>query len=258
MSRALAGKTILISGASAGIGAEVARQLAGRQNRLIITARSRDLLDAVADAVRARGSTCLALTHDAADAPATQAVVDQIIDEVGPIDVALLNIGSGPAYNLATATIAEIDECMRLNYAVTVNYLVPLIAHMRERGAGLIAHTNSLACFLPVPMQGPYSAAKSAARTLIDTARTELRGSGIRFLSIYPGFIATARTAEDGIPAPFELSEAEAARHMIKAMESNRDDYCFPWQTTALTGLLRALPKRTAGSIMLRLAADEY
>jgi short-subunit dehydrogenase len=185
-------------------------------------------------------------------------VVNRIIDEVGPIDAALLNIGSGPAYNMATATTAEIDECMRLNYAVTVNYLVPLIAHMRPRRTGLIAHTNSLACFLPVPMQGPYSAAKCAARTLIDTSRTELRGSGIRFLSVYPGFISTTRTADDGIPAPFEISEPDAARHIIKAMESDRDDYRFPWQTTVLTCLLQALPKRVAGSIMLRLAADEY
>jgi short-subunit dehydrogenase len=129
---------------------------------------------------------------------------------------------------------------------------------MRERRAGLIAHTNSLACFLPVPMQGPYSAAKSAARTLIDTTRTELRGSGLRFLSIYPGFIATARTAQDGIPAPFEMSEHDAARHIIKAMESDRDDYLFPWQTTALTRLLQVLPKRVAGSVMLALAAEDY
>ncbi|MGP3982514.1 SDR family NAD(P)-dependent oxidoreductase [Streptomyces sp. KR80] len=74
------------------------------------------------------------------------------------------------------------------------------------RYRGLIAHTNSLAGLMGIPRQGPYSAAKAAARTLIDAARVELAPSGIRFTSIHPGFVATDRVNADGLPKPFQVS----------------------------------------------------
>ena len=74
-----------------------------------------------------------------------------------------------------------------------------------------MVHTNSLAGFLGVPLQGPYSAAKGAARLLMDTCRVEFAGWGIKFLSLYPGFVATEKTQDDGMPAPLEISEEPEA-----------------------------------------------
>lgn len=135
-------------------------------------------------------------------------------EQAGRIDAALLNIGAGPEYHLPTAMAAEISAAMRMNYDVTVNYLAPLVERMRGRG-GLIAHTNPLAGFVGAPMQGPYSAAKAAVRILMDGYRTELRGSAISFLSVYPGFVATEESADDGVPAPFVISENQAARRIM-------------------------------------------
>jgi short-subunit dehydrogenase len=246
----LRGKTILIAGASSGIGRQVALQLARYDTSLVVSARSAPMLDSLAAEIRSLGSRCLAIPVDATDSAAVEASLSRAEAEVGPIDAALLNIGAGPEYHLPTATAGEISAAMRNNYDVTVNYLVPLVARMRGR-RGLIAHTNSLAGFVGVPMQGPYSAAKAAVRILMDTYRTELRGSGIRFLSIYPGFVATERTADDGIPAPFEISTQRCADRIVSAMESHRDDVSFPWQTAALTRALRILPKPLAGRIMM-------
>jgi short-subunit dehydrogenase len=217
----------------------------------VVTARSADLLDSLAGQIRSDGGTCVALPADATDPAAVEAMLAAAEAQAGPIHTALLNIGAGPAYHLPTATVADILGAMRANYETTVNYLVPLVARMRQRHGGLIAHTNSLAGFVGVPMQGPYSAAKAAVRILLDTYRTELRGSGIRFLSIYPGFVATERTAGDGIPAPFEISERQCAARIVRAMESGRDDVAFPWRTATLTRLLRIVPKPVAGRIML-------
>ena len=254
----LANQTILIAGASAGIGRCVAEQLAARNNQLVITARRATELGGVAAAVRARGSACLPLVGDGLDEKAAASIVAAAVDEYGRIDAALLNIGAGPAYNMASASAAAVNDCMRLNYDVTVNYLMPLIAHMKDNGGGLIAHTNSLAGFLGVPMQGPYSAAKSACRILLDTCRTELRRYNIRFASLCPGFVATERTADDGIPAPFAISAERCAAYIIDAMERETSDALFPWQTRLLTRGLQWLPKPWSASLMLKIAPPDY
>ena len=95
---------------------------------------------------------------------------------------------------------------------------------MKSQGHGLIAHTNSLAGFLGLPMQGPYSAAKAAGRILMDTCRIELKPFGIKFVSIYPGFVATDRIAGNGIPSPFVITEIDAAKHIIRALEKEKED----------------------------------
>jgi NAD(P)-dependent dehydrogenase (short-subunit alcohol dehydrogenase family) len=81
---------------------------------------------------------------------------------------------------------------------------------MKAQQSGLVAHTNSLAGFIGVPLQGPYSAAKGASRLLMDTCRMEFAEYGIKFTSIYPGFVATEVTINDRMPAPLEISEEKA------------------------------------------------
>ena len=251
------GKTVLVAGASSGIGRQVARQLAARGATVIATARRAELLESLAAEIRQTGGTCYPAPVDATDPAAVEAFLADAENEAGPIHAALLNIGAGPEYHMPTVTIDEIRTAMRTNYDVTVNFLVPLVARMSGRG-GLIAHTNSLAGFMGVPMQGPYSAAKAAVRILIDTYRTETRGSGIRFLSVYPGFVATERSTDDGLPAPFEITEERCAALIIRAMESRRTDVAFPWQTAALTRVLRVAPKPIASKIMLGFVPDGW
>jgi NAD(P)-dependent dehydrogenase (short-subunit alcohol dehydrogenase family) len=121
---------------------------------------------------------------------------------------------------------------------------------MRRQGGGLVAQTNSLAGFLGVPLQGPYSAAKGALRLLIDTCRLEFGSFGIRFVSVYPGFIATEATAGDGMPAPMEISEDQAVDHVMQALRRERWDTLFPFSTSWLVRLAMVLPKRLTARIL--------
>lgn len=254
----LINKRILIVGASSGIGRAVALQLAKRNNQLILSARRETELKQLAREVEACGSQAVVIAADALDADAAQQTVDKAIDACGAIDVALLNVGDGPSFHMATVSAADIRHNMDLNYATLVNFLTPLIAHMKQRQQGLIAHTNSLAGFLGLPMQGPYSAAKAAGRILMDTCRLELKNDNIRFVSLYPGFVATERVADDGIPAPMEISEQQAANHMIKGMERGRSDYLFPASTKWLIRLALLLPKRLTGWLLLKAIPEHY
>jgi NAD(P)-dependent dehydrogenase (short-subunit alcohol dehydrogenase family) len=237
----LTGKTILIVGASSGIGRAVALKLAHRQNRLILCARREELLQLLAGEIDTLGSRSLVRPCDALIPEQAALAVKQAESHFGAIDAALLNVGAGPAFNLAKCSAAEIRANMALNYTSLVNFLVPLTLRMRASGRGLIAHTNSLAGLLAVPSQGPYCAAKSAAKMLMDSYRLELGTKTLRFVSLYPGFVRTERVEGYDIPMPFSISQEQAAEHMIKGMEGGFRDYLFPaagrWQIR-LAGIL--------------------
>ncbi|HLO96831.1 MAG TPA: SDR family NAD(P)-dependent oxidoreductase [Burkholderiaceae bacterium] len=238
------GLSVLVVGASSGIGKELALELADRGARVMVAARRADRLEAVAREAQARGGQCIAHAVDAQDSEAAERLVQACVQAYGGLDLLVLNAGGAPALDLRVLDAPEVLSYMRSNYDVAVNVLMPALHHMRERRSGTVAVTNSLAGLIGVPLQGPYSAAKGALRLLIDTARVEFAGDGIHFVSIYPGFIATEAVAGDGMKPQFELSEAQAVAHMLRAIGSRRMDYAFPWRTKMLVRLATLLPKR--------------
>lgn len=251
-------KTILIAGASSGIGRQVALLLSQHNNRLIISARRLAELDSLRAEIINNGSQALVVVCDALSAEQAKNCVQTSVAEFNTIDIALLNIGAGPAFNMSKATVAEIHHNTQLNYSTQVNFLVPLIAQMKLQGFGLIAHTNSLAGFFGLPMQGPYSAAKAAGQILMDACRIELQPFGLKFVSVYPGFVATDRVQGDGIPAPFAITETAAAKNIIYAIEKEKNDYTFPFVTASLVRLARILPKALTTKILLKLIPKDY
>ncbi|MDQ0703780.1 NAD(P)-dependent dehydrogenase (short-subunit alcohol dehydrogenase family) [Pseudomonas sp. W3I7] len=236
-------KVVLVVGASSGMGRGLAVRLAQEGAWVVATARRKDLLDDLQREITLQGGKCLVSAVDALDEQAAASLVDEIVELYGRLDVVVLNAGGAPALDMREMKAADVTAYMRSNYDVVVNYLFPALEQMSRQGYGFVVHTNSLAGFLGVTLQGPYSAAKGALRLLIDTCRIEFGGRGIRFLSLYPGFVATAQTANDGMPAPLEISEAVAVDHMLYAMRSRRWDYLFPWPMRWVIRLARVLPK---------------
>ncbi len=219
---------VLIVGASSGIGRAIALQLAAQGAILVVTARREDRLRTLQSEIKSMGGQCLAVAADALDEDAATRVVSKTIETFGRIDTAILNAGGAPALDMRRMNASDVRYYMRSNYDVCVNYLFPALEQMKKQRHGLVVTTNSLAGFLGVPLQGPYSAAKGALKLLIDTCRLEFFEFGIRFVSVYPGFVATDATQDDGMPAPFEISEENAARHIIRAMRREKPDYLFP------------------------------
>lgn len=236
-------KVVLVVGASSGMGRGLAVRLAQEGAWVVATARRKELMNDLQLEITLQGGKCHVSAVDALDEHAAAGLVDEIVELYGRLDVVVLNAGGAPALDMREMKAADVTAYMRSNYDVVVNYLFPALEQMSRQGHGFVVHTNSLAGFLGVTLQGPYSAAKGALRLLIDTCRIEFGGRGIRFLSLYPGFVATAQTANDGMPAPLEISEAVAVDHMLYAMRSRRWDYLFPWPMRWVIRLARVLPK---------------
>ena len=244
------GKVVLVVGASSGMGRVLALRLAAAGALVAVTARRQDRLTALQAEIERRGGSCLALAADAQDSAAAEQVVAACVERYGRIDLVMLNAGGAPALDMRKMTANQVNDYMRSNYDVVVNYLFPVLQRMVRQGGGMVAHTNSLAGFLGVPLQGPYSAAKAAARLLIDTCRIEFAQYGIKFVTVYPGFVATEKTAEDGMPAPLEISEECAVDHILYALRRERSDYLFPFVMRWLIRLALVLPKAITNRIL--------
>ncbi|MDG5975555.1 short-chain dehydrogenase/reductase SDR [Hydrogenophaga taeniospiralis CCUG 15921] len=244
------GKVALIVGASSGMGRVLALRLAGEGAHVVVTARRKDKLEALVAEIVQQGGRGLALAADAQDPTAAEQVVQETVRQLGRIDLVVLNAGGAPALDMRAMNAREVTAYMRSNYDVAVNVLFPVLHQMVRQGGGLVAQTNSLAGWLGVPLQGPYSAAKGALRLLIDTCRVEFGPYGIRFVSIYPGFVATEATANDGMPAPLALSEVQAVDHIVHALRREPLDYLFPFTMRWLVRLALLLPKRLTTRIL--------
>lgn len=250
VARKFDGKVVLVVGASSGIGRALALRLADEGACVVATARRKEKLDALASEITQWGGQCLAMAADAQDPVAAEQLVQACVRRYGRIDVAVLNAGGAPALDMRKMDAPQVTGYMRSNYDVAVNYLFPVLHHMVHQGGGVVVQTNSLAGFLGVPLQGPYCAAKGALRLLIDTCRLEYGRYGIKFVSVYPGFIATQATANDGMPAPLEISEAKAVDHIMHALLREREDYLFPFTLRWLVRLALVLPKSVVNRIL--------
>lgn len=239
----LSEKTILITGASSGLGRTMAVALSKQSNRLIVTARRQQRLEELKTEIEANGSSCCVAAADATDRQAVQQVIDAGVAAFGPLDVAVLNAGGGRAMHMGDASIDDVLGMMRVNYDTLVHFLCPLIAQMKERG-GVIAYTGSPAGYFGLPKSGPYSAAKAAGRLLIDTCRIELAKTPIRFVALYPGFTDTEGLDTDEVPVQsLIISEERAGREMLTAIRRERSHHMFPKRIRFLMWLARLLPE---------------
>ena len=250
-------KKVLITGASSGLGRGLAVELARAGNDLVITARREELLAEVTREAEGFGAKCIAVAADATDEAAAEAVVNAGIEAFGHLDLAILNAGGGTAGSMAEFSAAEVKRIMRTNYDTMVNFLCPMIQHMKAPGrGGVIAYTGSPAGTFGLPKSGPYSAAKAAGRTLFDTCRIELADSGIRFVALYPEFTDTPGLDPNDVPVKgLIISSERAVKEMMGAIAREEEHFMFPATIRTAIALGRALPEPLRRRI-LGLAAD--
>ncbi len=255
-------KVILITGASSGIGRAVAIALSRYNNSIVITARRKELLESAAERIRKNGSECISYAGDALNPDHADYVISETIKKFGRIDIALLNVGQGPPSNTLTASREKILQCMRTNYDTMINFYCPLIRQMKlQKTRCMIAHMNSQATYFGIPMQGDYTAAKSAARIFLETVRMELKHFGytpIVIQTIHPGFVDTDASRSDGIPAPNQISEEKAAEYVLKGIKEEMRENIFPPGMKYATKFGKVAPYWLLTKVLLSQTPEKY
>lgn len=186
-----AGSVVLVTGASSGIGEQLALQLAARGARLALAARGADDLERVAEACRGRGGEAVAVPTDVGVEAECRAFVDAAVRRWGRVDALVNNAGvSMWARFDEIEDLALFERIMRVNYLGSVWCTHAALGHL-EASRGRLVAVSSLTGLTGVPTRTAYAASKHAMRGFFDSLRIELRGTGVSVTVAYPGFVDT-------------------------------------------------------------------
>lgn len=238
----LENKTILITGASSGIGFELARQLARKQNRLILIARREKLLQQLLNQLPEGEQQHLHFVCDVADPKQVQDVCDWLIHSEISVDVLLLNAGRSGGFDANNFDLDNFINQIEVNFFGVVYFVKYLLPQFLERKSGLIAVTGSLAGYRGVPNAAPYSASKAALMTFIESLRIDLRRSNITCTLISPGFVTSPMTDKNDFVMPFMISVERAARIILRGLAREKAEIHFPWRLSLPAKFGRILP----------------
>lgn len=231
---------VIVSGASSGIGAALARRYAAGGATLGLIARRHPELQQLAAEF---SGACEVYSLDVRDAAALAAAARDFTDRYGCPDLVIANAG----VSLGTLTehaedIAAFQEVLDINVMGMVKLFQPFVDLMRRRGSGALVGITSVAGYRGLPGAAAYSASKAAAISYLESLRVELRGSGVKVLTICPGYIATAMTRNNPYPMPFMMSADAAATKMAALIARGSTFAVIPWQMAIVARVLRLLP----------------
>jgi short-subunit dehydrogenase len=244
-------QSILITGASSGLGEALARGYARPGISLALTARNADRLEGVAAACRAAGALVTTATLDVTDAGAMATVI-AAFDRDHPIDLAIANAGVSGGTLGGNESVEQTRRISAINIDGVLNTVAPLIAPMSQRRRGQIALMSSLAAFRGLPGAPAYCASKAWVRIWGEALRVDLAAANVEVSVICPGYVDTRMTQANNFHMPLLMTAERAARIVIRGLERNRARVAFPWPMYAAVRLLAALPAALVDPLLRR------
>jgi short-subunit dehydrogenase len=247
----ISGATVLITGATGGIGHAIARALAPRGASLILTGRRSDVLEPLAAETGAR-----ALSVDLAD----PAEVDRLVREAGEVDILIANAALPASGTLDSFTVAEIDRALDVNLRAPIVLAHALVPAMASRGRGQLVFISSLAGKAATPGTALYNASKFGLRGFASALRGDLRSSGVGVSTVFPGFIRDAGMFADaevelptgvGTRTPEDVADA-----VLGAIEKNRGEVDVAPLPLRISSTFAGLAPEMAGRLARRLGSE--
>lgn len=263
MSETSAGATVVVTGASAGVGRAVARAFAERGASVALVARGRDGLHAAAREVEAAGGRALVLPLDTADAAAVEHAAARAEAELGPIDVWVNNAMVSVFAPVSQLTADEVRRVTEVTYLGYVHGTLSALRRMAPRDRGTIVQVGSALAYRSIPLQAAYCGAKHAIEGFTESLRCELRHdrSGVRVTSVHLPAVNTPqfgwvrnRLSRRAQPVPPIFQPEVAARAIVWAADRAPRELKVGWPTVRAVYLERVVP----GLLDRYLAAKGY
>lgn len=234
-------KSILITGASSGIGAALAIQYASPGITLYLLGRDAARLDAVVAQCRARGAQVACASVDVTDKEGMAGAIARM-DDASSIDLVIANAGISSGSFEGHETVAMAEQVFAVNFAGVIHTIHPLIERMKARKRGHIAIMSSLAGICALPSAPAYSASKAAVRVYGDALRGMLAPYNIAVSVICPGWISTPLTDKNTFPMPFIMPVKRAVHIIMRNLGKKKSRIAFPLRLYVALCILAVLP----------------
>lgn len=235
-------KIILITGASSGIGHELAFQLASYKCKLILIARRKELLDGLSEKIKSKCEVAV-YQSDVSDKNHTISTYNDIIKKFGRIDLAILNAGLDQKTRITNFNSDDAVKTMGVNFFGLVNWIELLIPVFMNEKRGMIVGVTSLADARGFPGSGYYCASKAAASHLLESLRVDLKKYNVKVITVKPGFVKTPMTDKNQFYMPFLMDVEKAVKIIIRGIMKEKSLIEFPLRTKAAARIVKCLPQ---------------
>jgi short-subunit dehydrogenase len=214
---AVEGTITLITGGSSGIGEAAAKKIADAGGEVVLVARTQENLDRVADEIRGDGGTAHVYPCDLTDMDAIAAMADEVLADLGGVDLLINNAGRSIRRSLALSydRIHDYQRTMQLNYLGAVQLILKFIPGMRERGFGHIINVSSVGVQTRAPRFGAYIASKAALDSLCDALQAEVVDDDVKFTTVHMALVRTPMISPTSMYDKFPALTPEQAAGVI-------------------------------------------
>ncbi|MHA6637366.1 MULTISPECIES: SDR family NAD(P)-dependent oxidoreductase [Stutzerimonas] len=248
-------RRIWLTGASSGIGQELARQLLAAGHCLALSARRAEPLEAFA---RRYPGQVLALPGDLTDLEQVRAIGAAIDSHWGALDSVIINAGTCEYIEVQHFEAALLERVIQTNL-ISAGYCIEAALPLLRRGVRpQLVGIGSSVTWLPLPRAGAYGASKAALRYLLESLRLDLAGEGIDVTLVSPGFVDTPLTRRNDFPMPLRWPVEKAARHIARRLERRPLNISFPAVFIGGLRLLSLLPARLQLALGRRMARSQF
>lgn len=241
-----------ITGASGGIGRELALRLAGAGYRIAATARSEEKLAELEREAEALSGSIIAFACDVTDRDAMAVLVTRIEDELGPITLAVFNAGN---YLPTRGEAIELDNFVKtyeINVFGVLYGLQPVVERMKAQGRGHVAIVGSVSGYFGLPAASAYGASKAALNNMAESLKFDFDKMNIRIQVVNPGFVETPLTDKNKFAMPAIVPVAKAVDEIAKGLDRGGFEITFPRRFTYALKLIRMLPHPLFFAVMKR------
>lgn len=222
----IAGKTVVLTGASRGIGAFIARELAKKQATVIGISRSQEKLDQLCAEIHVMGGKAIVIPFDISNVEKLPILLKKIEQFTGSVDILINNAGVEIYKAFPDYSLADIQSVLSINLLAAIELTRLVLPNMLHQGSGHIVNIASLAAKKGHPYDSIYSASKAGLLMWANAIRQELTNTGVNISTICPGYISDyGLLADTGVPAPAlaGISKSEdVAKAVVKAIENNQ------------------------------------